>query len=97
MISLNGLDRAAVLAALFNAATARAKGIWGVGYDPSHSMQPDEARRYLLLTNFMGNWLGRSIYILIPDEDVLDPHEYDDVNGQGAAARAIASLRLCAV
>jgi len=85
-ISLKGLDKAKVLAALFKHALPR---------DPDHP-EPDlsvaEARR-LLKEDTGFDYLRDRILKVNLAGDSLDPWGYDRDNGSGAAQRAIDSIR----
>lgn len=102
MIDLTGLDKAAVLAALYNGSRPLGMGLFRSRLG---DMSIEEARGYLnnpklvpdyVLANEYGcfDYLnGRPLKINISG-DTLDPWGYDRDNGEGAAARIIANLRL---
>ena len=99
MISLEGLDKANVLASLYNA--SRPLGMGFLQYDPA-PMSREEAAKEIALHTFV-NMIGEDkIYFdylrgrvmkvdLTGDE--LDPRLYDRDNGAGAAAKAVDLLR----
>ena len=104
MISIKGLDKAAVLAALYNASHPLRMGF--LHYDPK-PMTIEEAREMIGAgddtTQAFGKFVhgDRQLYfdylkgrVMKVDlsGDELDPRLYDRDNGQGAAARAIAAL-----
>jgi hypothetical protein len=95
-MNIKGLDRAAVLAALYNA--ARPQGLGFLHYDPK-PMTVEEAREILnkharegeLYVDYL---YGRVIKVRISEkEDYIDPLLYDRDHGKGAAELVIESLR----
>ena len=89
-ISIAGLNKAAVLAALYNGA-AEPKG-WGRMYWELTPMTGAEAVSWLARTGGVVESIkGRALNVDLSD-DVLDTSGYDAENGPGAAARALASL-----
>ena len=89
-VSLNGLDKAAVLAVLYNA--SKPQGMGFVQYRPE-PMTRDDAKRLLDNGQTCFDYLkGRVMKVNLSGEE-LDVGGYDSDNGQGAAARAIESLR----
>jgi len=90
MISLNGLDKADVLAALYNA--SRPLGMGNLHYDPKE-MTRDEAQSHLRPgENYFDYLKGRVMKVDLSGE-MLDPWLYDRDNGEGAAAAVIERLR----
>lgn len=89
MLDLTGLDKAAVLAALYNASQPQGLGL--LHYD-STTMTPEEAAPYLARSPYVDYLKGRVIKVDLGG-DTLDERLYDRDNGTGAAARALASLR----
>lgn len=88
-ISIKGLDRAKVLAALYNG--ARAQGAGFIQYD-STPMGEKEARQLLQRqTNF--DYLKGRVMKVNLSSDEIDPYLYDRDNGQGAFAKVINALR----
>ena len=89
-ISLEGLDKAAVFAALYNG--AKAQGLGFLHYDPT-PMTAEVAR------NIFGNDFGYFDYVqgrvmkVDLSGDELHPHGYDRDNGANAAASIISALR----
>jgi hypothetical protein len=96
MVNIKGLDRAAVLAALYNA--ARPQGLGFLHYDPT-PMTVEEARQiwdqYAGKEGLFVDYLkGRVMKVLIPrDENELEAELYDRDNSEGTAALVIWSLR----
>lgn len=91
MIDISKLDRAEVLAALFNASKPQ-----GMGFVQNYApvMTTEEARRLLGEYDYFDYVRGRVMKIsLRAGAEQLDPRLYDRDNGEGAAERAIAHLR----
>lgn len=89
MIDISKLDKAAVLAALYN--RAKPQG-WGyLDYQPG-DMTIEQAREHLAKTTSFDYIQGRVLKINLGKAE-LDPWGYDRDNGQGAAQRAIDALR----
>ena len=88
-ISLEGLDKAAVLAALFNA--SRPQGMGFMHYDPT-AMSVEEAAELLKRGSDFDYLKGRVMKVDLSGE-TFDPWLYDRDNGPDAAANAIDSLR----
>ena len=88
-IDLKGLDKATVLAALYNA--SRSQGMGFVKFNPT-PMSVEEARVILAQTTSFDYLRGRVLKIDL-STDELDPWLYDRDNGQNAAQQAIDSLR----
>ncbi len=88
MISLKGLNKADVLAALYNA--SKPQGMGFMHYDPK-PMTRDEAEALLEETTDFDYLKGRVMKVDLSGDE-LDERGYGD-NGKGAAERAIAELR----
>lgn len=88
-INLKGMDKAAVLAALYNA--AKPQGMGFLHYDPE-PMSVDEARELLDGGNLDFDYLKGRVMKVDLSGDILDPQWYDRDNGGGAAQGAIESL-----
>lgn len=90
-ISLVGLDKARLLAALYNA--SRPIGIGFLWYDPEPMSEAEAAE---LLKRGRGTWVeylkGRVIKIDLA-QTAWSPKGYDEINGQGAAQKVIEELR----
>lgn len=86
-INLDGLDKAAILAALYNG--ARPQGLGFLHYDPT-PMTEEEARG--LGHGYFDYLKGRVMKVDLSG-DTLDPWLYDRDNGAGAAERIINGLR----
>jgi hypothetical protein len=98
-VHVEGLDRASLLAALYNAAKPVGLGILATDNEPMTRDQAAaliESRRgfdRLLDGALMFDCLkGRSIKVII-GRDVIDPTLYDRDNGPGACARVVLALR----
>lgn len=87
-ISLGGLDKAEVLAALFNGARAQGKSF--LQHEPT-PMTAEDARGLLQSGTHFGYIQGRVLKVNLAN-DTLDPWGYDRDNGEGAAARVIKAL-----
>jgi len=91
-ISIEGLDKAAVLAALYNA--SRPQGMGFLQYDPT-PMTTEDARK-LLNANpqaYFDYLKGRVMKVNLSGDD-FSPFAYDRDNGPGAAEQALQALRL---
>lgn len=88
-IDITGLDKADVLAALYNA--ARTQGIGLLHYRPG-DMTSEEARQRLEISTSVDYLRGRVLKVNLSG-DSLCPFAYDRDNGQGAAERVIDALR----
>ena len=91
-IDLKGLDKAAVLAALYNASQPQGRGFFAYKSEP---MSVEEAQKHLERTQDFDYLNGRVMKVDLSG-DVLDEWLYDRDNGQGAAEAAISSLRATA-
>ncbi|MEK7566773.1 MAG: hypothetical protein AAB527_01405 [Patescibacteria group bacterium] len=88
-IALAGLNKADVLAALYNA--SKPQGMGFVHYEPK-PMSREEAEGLLKQTTYFDYLKGRVMKVNLAGDE-LDTWGYDRDNGQGAAERAIAELR----
>lgn len=85
-IDITGMDKAEVLAKLYNA--ARAQGMGLLHYDPQ-PMTADEAQKILDAGHKYFDYLKGRVMKVRLGGDTLDPRLYDRDNGKGAAARAL--------
>ena len=85
MIDLKGLDKAEVLAKLYNASKPQGLGFLHATPD---DMSVDSARELLEEYTRFDYLHGRVMKINLSGDE-LDPRLYDRDNGEGAAARAI--------
>lgn len=88
-INISGLDKAEVLAALFNA--SRQQGMGFMHTEGRGLLTVSDARELLKIEKYFDYLRGRVMKITI--EDDLRVALYDRDNGPGAAERAIAPLR----
>lgn len=89
MISIAGLDKAKVLAALYNASQCQGMGrLQFVAGD----LDLEEAAK-LLKNNTYFNYLKGRVMKVELKNDSFDPRLYDRDNGQGAAAAAISKIK----
>lgn len=86
-INIEGLDKGAVVAALYN--SARAQGLGWLHYDPA-LMTAEEGREYA--GSYIDYLKGRVMKVDVRGDE-MDPWLYDRDNGKGAAAAAIESIR----
>ena len=95
MINISGIDKAKVLAALFNASKQQGMGFFDTsGATP---MSLDDAAKHIdAVTDSDGeiyfDYLRGRVMKVELSGDELNPRLYDRDNGQGAAARALAGL-----
>lgn len=88
-ISIKGLNKATVLAALYNASSPQRMGF--MAYDPA-PMEVEEAQDILSGQTYFDYLKGRVMKIDLSGDD-LSPWDYDRDNGAGTAARVIDALR----
>lgn len=89
MISITGLSKSSVLAALYNA--ARPQGMGFLQYDPT-PMTDDEAKEILAESSRFDYLKGRVLKVDLSG-DTFEERLYDRDNGTNAAAIVIAALR----
>jgi hypothetical protein len=92
MIDLTGLDKAEVLAALYNGSQPLGMGFLQYRTD---AMTAEQARALLEKTKYFDYLYGRVMKVDLSG-DTLDPWGYDRDNGQGAAEQVINSIRVTA-
>lgn len=90
MINIKGLDKAEVLAALFNGSTQQGMGV--LDERGASDMTVDQAREILKTQSDFDYLRGRVMKIDISG-DKIDPRLYDRDRGQGAVEEIINSLR----
>lgn len=88
-VSIRGLNKAKVLAALYNG--ARAQGAGFIRYD-STPMDEEEASQFLEGETYFDYLKGRVMKVDLSDDEI-HPYSYDRDNGQGAVAEIVAALR----
>ena len=89
-MNIKGIDKAAVLAALYNHAKTQGLGI--LHYQPG-DMSLEEARDLLKTQSYFDYIKGRVLKVDL-SRDELDERLYDRDNGRGAAAAAIVSRNM---
>lgn len=88
-MNIEGLDKADVLAALFNA--SRQQGMGFLDARGKESMTVESAR-YILVTQQSFDYLYGRVMKISLDRNEVETRLYDRDNGQGAAESAIAHL-----
>ena len=89
MIDINGLNKALVLAALYN--HSRPQGMGFLHYK-AEKMTEEQAAELLKKRNYFDYLHGRVMKVDLTG-DTLDPRLYDRDNGAGEAAREIDRIR----
>lgn len=89
-IDISKLDKAEVLAALFNA--SKQQGLGFLDASGGLPMSAEEARVILYETQDFDYLRGRVMKVHLGGDE-FNPRLYDRDNGNGAASRAIASLK----
>lgn len=90
-INIEGLDKAELLAALYNG--SRAQGLGLLHFTPD-AMTAEEARATLAKQDYFDYHKGRVMKIsLAAEAKTLDQWGYDRDNGQGSVQRIVDSLR----
>lgn len=90
MIDIKGLNKAEVLAALYN--NSKPQGLGFLHFDPKE-MTVAEAEEILKQTTDFDYLKGRVMKVDLSSDDGFEEWLYDRDNGNGAAQRAIDSLR----
>ncbi len=89
-VSIRGLDKAKVLAALYNG--ARAQGAGFIHYDPA-PMNEEEAHQILEGGQTYFDYVKGRVMKVDLSGDEVDPYLYDRDNGRGAVAEIVTALR----
>jgi len=90
-VDIKGLDRGAVLAALYN--NSKPQGMGLLCFDPA-PMSADEARGVLAQSDWVDYLKGRVIKVKLPEgAESFEEWLYDRDLGKGAAEKAVAALR----
>ncbi len=89
-VSIVGLDKAEVLAALYN--NSRPQGMGFANYD-ANPMSREEAAELLAQDHYFDYVKGRVMKIDLASNESFSPGLYDRDNGPGAAAKIIEELR----
>ena len=90
MVDINGLNKAEVLAALYN--NSKPLGLGTLQFDPK-KMTVAEAEELLKQTTYFDYLKGRVMKVDLSSDDGFEEWLYDRDNGNGAAERVIAELR----
>lgn len=88
MINIKGLDKGAVLAALYNDATVQGLGFF---HAKSGLMTAEQGNELLKEETYFDYLYGKVMKVDL-SKDEFDPRLYDRDNGNGAALRAIESI-----
>ena len=88
-MNIQGLDKAEVLAALFNA--SRQQGLGFLDTRGNSQMSVESAQEILTKTQHFDYLHGRVMKLSL-DGDELETRLYDRDNGEGAAERALSEL-----
>jgi len=90
MIRIGHLNKADVLAALFN--NARTRGLAGLHYKPEHVMDRKEAQSLIDDELLTFDYLEGRVLKIDLRTDEFEPWLYDRDNGEGAAQMVIDTL-----
>lgn len=90
MVDIKGLNKAEVLAALYN--NSKPLGLGFMHFDPM-DMTVAEAEEILNQTTYFDYLKGRVMKVDLSSDDSFEEWLYDRDNGKGAAQRVIDSLR----
>lgn len=91
MVNISGLNRAAVLAALYNRSQPLGMGFL---HFQAGNMQVEEAETLLVKQEYFEYLKGRVMKVKLPFGDIeFDEWLYDLDNGPGAAQRAVDAIR----
>lgn len=89
-ISIKGLDKAELLAALYNSARTQGRGL--LQHDPK-PMTKEEAQKILDTQGSDFDYLKGRVMKIDLSGDSVDPWLYDRDNGSGAVERIVGGLR----
>lgn len=90
MVDIKGLNKAEVLAALYN--NSKPQGLGFLNFD-AKNMTVAEAEEILKKTTDFDYLKGRVMKVNLSSDDSFEEWLYDRDNGNGAAEKAISSLR----
>lgn len=90
MVSIKGLSKASVLAALYNC--SHPLGLGFLQYTPEN-MTEQEASELLKHRDYFDYLKGRVMKVDLSGDDSFDERLYDRDNGIGAAQRAVDSIK----
>lgn len=95
IVSIKGLDKAAVLAALFNNSRQQGMGVFDT--KGMNRMSIEDAKKEIdsreKSKNFYFDYLRGRVMKIDLGDDEIDTRLYDRDNGQGSAAAAVDSIR----
>jgi hypothetical protein len=95
MISIEGLNKAQVLAALYNASKPLGMGI--IHFDPKDMTEEEAQKEIDIRLEFDSIYFdylkGRVMKVDLTSDSEFDPYLYDRDNGEGAAQEVIDQLR----
>lgn len=91
MVKTTGIPKAKVLATLFN--NAKTQGLGVLHFRADHIMDESEAAKILETTNDFDYLEGRVLKVNLSNDDGFEEWLYDRDNGNGAAQRAIDSIK----
>lgn len=94
-VSIEGLSKPAVLAALYNA--SKQQGMGFMHARGATGMSVEQAAQELERGTYFDYLHGRVMKVDLKSDREFDPWSYDRDNGRGAAASVIAELRAQAV
>lgn len=90
MVDIKGLNKAEVLTALYN--NSKPLGLGMLHFDPK-KMTVAEAEELLKQTTYFDYLKGRVMKVDLSSDDSFEEWLYDRDNGNGAAQRAVDTLR----
>ena len=97
-IDITGLDKGAVVAALYNRGQSQGLGIMvnltHIAKNGGGLMTADEANRLITKQGMYFDYLNGRVMKVSVEDDIMDVWLYDRDNGQGAALRALQSAGL---
>lgn len=93
MVDVRGIDKAELLAALYN--RAKPQGMGFLHFDPADMIREQAHRLLDTGTGYFDYVQGRVMKVQVLADD-LDPRLYDRDNGQGAVASVVERLRATA-
>lgn len=97
-IDITGLDKGAVVAALYNRGKSQGLGVMAelahLASNGGGGMTPDEANTLIAKNGMYFDYLRGRVMKVSVEHDMMDVWLYDRDNGQGAALRALQSAGL---
>lgn len=89
MVSIKGISKGKVLAALYNNSHPLGLGI--LQYDPK-PMTEEEGENLLKQSTYFDYLKGRVMKVDLSDDDAFNECLYDRDNGEGAAQKAVSAI-----